>query len=126
MDRMFLSLVRWSNTEVDVSVAVNEWSWGSVQTVVPIGAALTRTSLSIQVYLRGRSAGLRRDPAHRRLTRPVTRGLIPAWLDGCEAAVALGGGGGGGEQLTCREGNYSKDKDYTLISPLSSLMKRAG
>lgn len=94
MDEMFLSLVRWSNTKVDVSVAVSEWSWGrcSVQTVVPTGAVLTRTSLSIQVYLRGRSAGLRRGPAHRRLTRPVTRGLILAWLDGCEAAVVLGGG----------------------------------
>lgn len=49
---------------MDVSVAVNEWSWGScsAQTVVPAGAALTRTSLSVQVYLRGRSAGLRRGP----------------------------------------------------------------
>lgn len=94
VDRMFLSLVRWSNTKADVSVAVNEWSWGrcSVQTVVPTSAALTRTSLSIQVYLRGRSAGLRRGHALHHLTRPVTRGLIPAWLDGCEAAVSLGGG----------------------------------
>lgn len=91
---MLLSLVRYWNTKADVSVAVNECSWCrcSVQTVVPTGAVLTRTSLSIQVYLRGRSAGLRRGPAHRRLTRPVTRGLIPAWLDGCAAAVVLGSG----------------------------------
>lgn len=64
MDGMFLSLVRWWNTKVDVSVAVNEWSWGrySVQAAVPTDAALTRTRLSIHVYLRGRSAGLRRGP----------------------------------------------------------------
>lgn len=89
---------------------------------VPAGAALTRTSLSIPGDLRGRSAGLRRGSPQRRLTRPVTRGLIPGWLAGCGADVTVVGGWG----LTCREGNYSKDKDYTVISPHSTLMKRAG
>lgn len=71
-----------------VSVVVNEWSWRlglwlgrrTVQRGVPAGAALTRTSLSIPVDLRGRSAGLRRGSPHRRLTRPVTRRLILGWL----------------------------------------------
>lgn len=113
-----------------VSVVVNEQSWRlglwqgrhSVQRGVPAGATLTRTSLSIPVDLRGRSAGLRRGSPHRRLTRPVTRGLMLGWLAGCGAAVMVGGGWG----LTRREGNYSKDKDYTVISPHSTLMKRAG
>lgn len=118
-----------------VSAVVNEWSWRlglwqgrrSVQRGVPAGAALTRTSLSIPVDLRGRSAGLRRGSPHRRLTRPVTRGLMLGWLAGCGVAVmVVEVGGGGGWGLTCREGNYSKDKDYTVISPHSTLMKRAG
>lgn len=83
-----------------VSVVVNEQSWRlglwqgrrSVQRGVPAGAALTRTSLSIPADLRGRSAGLRRGSPHRRLTRPVTRGLMLGWLAGCRAAVMVGGG----------------------------------
>lgn len=92
---------------------------------VPAGAALTRTSLST-LDLRGRSAGLRRGSPLRRLTRPVTGGWSWAgagWVRGCGCSS---GGGGAGWGLTCREGNYSKDKDYTVISPHSSLMKRAG
>ncbi len=71
----------------------------SVQRGVPAGAALTRTSLSIPVDLRGRSAGLRRGSLHRRLTRPVTRGLmlgwLAGWLAGCGAAVMVVEAGGG-------------------------------
>lgn len=84
-DGMFLSLVRWSNNKVDVRVAVNEWSWGrcSAQTVVPAGAALTRTSLSIQVYLRGRSAGLRRGlrtpPSNQACYEGADSGLV-GWV----------------------------------------------
>lgn len=51
--------------------------------------------------------------------------LLSRWEVGSRDAWGEKEGGGGG-QLTCREGNYSKDKDYTLISPHSSLMKRAG
>lgn len=73
-----------------VSAVVNEQSWRlglwlgrrADQRGLPAGAALTRTSLSIPVDLRGRSAGLRRGFPHRRLTRPVTRGLILGWLGG--------------------------------------------
>lgn len=59
---------------------VGGWACGRADIVfrggVPAGAALTRTSLSIPVDLRGRSAGLRRGSPHRCLTRPVTRGLM--------------------------------------------------
>lgn len=91
-------------TTVGVSAVVNEQSrrlglWQgrcSVQRGVPAGAALTRTSLSIPVDLRGRSAGLRRGSLLRRLTRLVTRGLMLGWLAGCGAAemmvVVVGGG----------------------------------
>lgn len=86
----------------DVIVVVNEQSWRlglwqhNVQRGVPAGAALTRTSLSIPVDLRGRSAGLRRGSPYRHLTRPVTRGLILGWLAGCGAAVMVGGSWVGG------------------------------
>lgn len=105
----FSSCLFVETNTVGVSAAVNEWSWRlglwqgrrSVQRGVPAGAALTRTSLSIPVDLRGRSAGLRRDSPHRRLTRPVTRGLMLGWLPGWLAGWVWGcrddGGGGGGE-----------------------------
>lgn len=62
------------------------WARQAVQRGGPAGAALTRTSLSIAADLGGRSAGLRRDSPRCRLTRPVTRGLIPGlagWVWGC-------------------------------------------
>lgn len=61
-----------------------------------VGAALTRTSLSIAAELRGRSAGLRRGSPLRCLTGPVTRELTPAGLVwGCCDDDDGGGGGGG-------------------------------
>lgn len=75
-------------TTVGVGAVVNERSWRlvlwrgrrSVQWGVPASAALTRTSLSIPLDLRGRSAGLRRGSPLCRLTGPVTRGLMLGWL----------------------------------------------
>lgn len=94
--------------------------------VVPAAAALTRTSLWIASDLRGRSAGLRRDSLHCRLTRACHEGADArlVWLADL-VCWCWGGKRGRGWRLTCREGNYSKDKDDTVISPHSTLMKRA-
>lgn len=90
-------------------------------------AALTRTSLSIPGGPRGPiSRSQERLPAPPS-NQACHEGGAEAgwgrlgWVWGRWWWAAVSGWG-----LTCREGNYSKDKDYAVISPHSSLMKRAG
>lgn len=85
------------------------------------GVPLTRTSLSIAAELRADQQVSGEAPY-----TAFTPGLSPwSWcwagcMWGCCDAAGAGRGRVGGCGLTCREGNYSKDKDYTVISPHSS------